>query len=137
MSVSTTQKWRRHSRLGGSRDHDRAGADRQRRALRLIGAAFLALAAYLTIQTVVVLATGYHPQHSPLGISWTAVRALAMFGLAYGKRRVGAALHNPVLTTEARVTIIDGLLATAVLLGLLLNAALGWWWADPASANIV
>jgi len=113
------------------------GVDRQRRALRLIAAAFLALAAYLTIQTVVVLATGHHPRHSPLGISWTAVTALVMFGLAYGKHRVGTALRNPVLTAEARVTVIDGLLAVAVLLGLLLNAALGWWWADPASGLVI
>ena len=113
------------------------GVDRQRRALRLIAAAFLALATYLTIQTVVVLATGHHPRHSPLGISWTAVTALVMFGLAYGKHRVGTALRNPVLTAEARVTVIDGLLAVAVLLGLLLNAALGWWWADPASGLVI
>jgi len=113
------------------------GVDRQRRALRLIAAAFLALATYLTVQTAVVLATGYHPQHSPLGISWTAVTALVMFGLAYGKHRVGTALRNPVLTAEARVTVIDGLLAVAVLLGLLLNAALGWWWADPASGLVI
>ena len=113
------------------------GVDRQRRALRLIAAAFLALATYLTVQTAVVLATGYHPQHSPLGISWTAVTALVMFGLAYGKHRVGTALRNPVLTAEARVTVIDGLLAVAVLLGLLLNATLGWWWADPASGLVI
>ncbi|GAA1968221.1 cation transporter [Nocardioides panacihumi] len=114
-----------------------SGVDRQRRALRLIAAAFLALAAYLTIQTVLVLVTGHHPQHSPLGIAWTAVTALAMFGLAYGKHRVGTALRNPVLTTEARVTVIDGLLAAAVLVGLLLNAALGWWWADPVSGLVI
>jgi divalent metal cation (Fe/Co/Zn/Cd) transporter len=51
-----------------------------------------------------------------------------MFALAAGKARTGAALDNPVLRTEGRVTIIDGLLAVAVLAGLLLNAALGWWW---------
>ena len=63
--------------------------DRQHRALRLIAAAFLALAAYLTVQTVVVFAVGYHPSHSPLGIVWTAVTAAAMFALAFGKRRTG------------------------------------------------
>jgi len=110
---------------------------RQQRALRLIGLAFLALAAYLTVQSVVVLATGYHARHSPAGIAWTALTAAVMFALAGGKARTGRALGNPVLTTEGRVTFIDGLLATAVLLGLALNAALGWWWADPLAGFVI
>ena len=87
------------------------GERRQRRALRLIAVAFVGLAGYLSIQTVVVLAIGYHPGHSPLGIVWTAITAAVMFALAYGKRRTGRALGNPVLTAEGRVTVIDGLLA--------------------------
>jgi divalent metal cation (Fe/Co/Zn/Cd) transporter len=114
-----------------------AGEERQRRALRLIAAAFLALATYLTFQTIIVFDTGYHPQHSPLGIAWTAITAAAMFALAAGKKRTGRALGNPVLTTEGRVTVIDGLLACAVLLGLTLNATLGWWWADPAAGLVI
>jgi divalent metal cation (Fe/Co/Zn/Cd) transporter len=84
-----------------------------------------------------VLLSGFHPQHSATGIAWTALTALAMFALASGKRRVGTALGNPVLTHEAEVTVIDGLLATAVLIGLLLNALLGWWWADPCAAFVI
>ncbi|HKB92742.1 MAG TPA: hypothetical protein VKC62_00725, partial [Gaiellaceae bacterium] len=57
--------------------------------------------------------------------------------LAAGKRATGRALGNRLLQTEARVTTIDGLLATAVLVGLILNAVLGWWWADPAVAFVV
>ncbi len=113
------------------------GEQRQRRALRLIGAAFAALAAYLLVQSTVVLATGYHPGHSVPGIIWTAVTAAVMFALAAGKARTGAALGNPVLRTEGRVTLIDGILATAVLAGLVLNAALGWWWADPAAGYVL
>ena len=60
-----------------------------------------------------------------------------MFALAAGKARTGAALGNPVLRTEGRVTLIDGILATAVLAGLVLNAALGWWWADPAAGYVL
>jgi divalent metal cation (Fe/Co/Zn/Cd) transporter len=112
-------------------------AQRQRRALRLIAAAFLALATYLTIQTVIVLAAGYHPGHSRLGIAWTAVTAAAMVTLAAGKTRTGHQLANPVLITEGRVTLIDGLLAVAVLLGLLLNTTIGWWWADPAAGLVI
>ena len=113
------------------------GEDRQRRGVRLIGYAFAALAAYLLVQSTVVLATGYHPHHSVPGIIWTAVTAAVMFALAAGKARTGRALDNPVLRTEGRVTLIDGILATAVLLGLVLNAALGWWWADPAAGYVL
>lgn len=113
------------------------GEDRQRRGLRLIGYAFAALAAYLLVQSTVVLAAGYHPRHSVLGITWTSVTAVAMFALAYGKARTGGALGNPVLQTEGRVTLIDGILATAILLSLTLNAALGWWWADPCAGYVL
>jgi hypothetical protein len=113
------------------------GEDRQRRALRLIGGAFLALAAYLAVQSGVVLATGYRPGPSPLGIAWTAVTAAAMFALAAGKGSTGRALGNEVLATEARVTLVDGILAMAVLAGLVLNAAAGLWWADPLAALVI
>lgn len=113
------------------------GEARQRRALRLIGAGFAALAVYLTVQSTIVLATGYHPGHSPAGIAWTAITAAAMFTLAVGKARTGAALGNPVLRTEGRVTAIDGVLATAVLAGLILNALAGWWWADPLAGYVL
>jgi hypothetical protein len=113
------------------------GQVRQRRAMRMIGLAFIALGVYLAVQSTVVLAIGYHPRHSPLGIWWTAVTAGVMFGLAAGKARVGGALGNPVLQTEGRVTLIDGLLASAVLVGLLLNALVGWWWADPMAGYVL
>ncbi len=113
------------------------GKERQRRGLRLIGYAFAALAVYLLAQSTVVLATGSHPRHSIPGIIWTAVTAAAMFALAAGKARTGHALDNPVLRTEGRVTMIDGILATSVLAGLVLNAWLGWWWADPAAGYVL
>jgi divalent metal cation (Fe/Co/Zn/Cd) transporter len=113
------------------------GAERQRRGLRLIGYAFAALAVYLLVQSTVALATGYHPRHSLPGIIWTAVTAAVMFALAAGKARTGRALDNPVLRTEGKVTVIDGILAVAVLAGLVLNAAAGWWWADPAAGYVL
>jgi divalent metal cation (Fe/Co/Zn/Cd) transporter len=113
------------------------GEDRQRRGLRLIGYGFAALALYLLAQSTVVLTTAYHPRHSVLGIIWTAVTAAVMFTLAWGKARTGQTLDNPVLRTEGRVTMIDGVLAVAVLLGLVLNAGLGWWWADPAAGYVL
>ena len=113
------------------------GEDRQRRGLRLIGYAFAGLAVYLLVQSTVVLAVGYHPRHSLPGIVWTAVTAVVMFALAAGKARTGRALGNPVLRTEGRVTLVDGILAVAVLAGLVLNAAAGWWWADPAAGYVL
>jgi divalent metal cation (Fe/Co/Zn/Cd) transporter len=113
------------------------GEQRQRQALRLIGYAFAALAVYLLVQSTVVLAGSYHPHHSVLGIVWTAITAAVMFALAAGKVRTGRALGNPVLQTEGQVTLVDGILATAVLLGLALNAVLGWWWADPAAGYVL
>jgi divalent metal cation (Fe/Co/Zn/Cd) transporter len=113
------------------------GEERQKRALKLIGVGFALLAVYLLVQSTWVLATGFRPHHSPLGIAWTAVTTAVMFALAAGKARTGAALDNPVLRTEGRVTLIDGLLAAAVLLGLVLNTTLGWWWADPAAGYVL
>jgi divalent metal cation (Fe/Co/Zn/Cd) transporter len=111
--------------------------ERRQRAIRLIGWAFMGLAVYLGIQSTAILALGFHPRHSPVGIVWTGVTAGVMFALAAGKASTGAALGNPVLSAEGRITMIDGILATAVLLGLILNALLGWWWADPLAGYVL
>jgi divalent metal cation (Fe/Co/Zn/Cd) transporter len=113
------------------------GERRQRLALRLIGVAFVALAAYLLVASTIALITQHHAEQSSAGIAWTAVTAAVMFALAAGKTRTGKALGNPVLTTEGKVTFIDGLLAVAVLVGLALNLGFGWWWADPVAALII
>lgn len=110
---------------------------REARALRIIGTAFLLLAAYIAAQSSYVLATGFRPHHSPLGIVWLALTVGGMFSLAWGKGRTARALGNSVLRTEARVTLVDGYLAAAVLVGLVLNATLGWWWADPLAGVVI
>jgi divalent metal cation (Fe/Co/Zn/Cd) transporter len=110
---------------------------RERRALRLIGAAFLALAVYVLVQSVFTLATRGHPHRSPPGIAWLAATFAVMLLLAIWKGRTGRALGSPVLVTESRVTMVDAFLAGSVLVGLVLNAAVGWWWADPVSALVI
>ena len=110
---------------------------RQRRALRLIGVAFIALAGYLLVQSIVALAVEHHASASPGGIAWTAITAVVMFTLAFNKGKTGRVLGNPVLEAEGRVTFIDGLLAVAVLIGLTLDLALGWWWADPVAGFVI
>jgi divalent metal cation (Fe/Co/Zn/Cd) transporter len=113
------------------------GEHRQRRALRIIGASFVALGTYLAVQSTWVLLTGFRATSSTVGLAWTAATAVVMFSLAAGKARTGRALGNPVLRTEGRVTFIDGVLATSVVVGLGLNAAFGWWWADPLAAYVI
>jgi divalent metal cation (Fe/Co/Zn/Cd) transporter len=113
------------------------GQARQRRALRLIGLAFVALATYLTVQSTWALAIAHHASPSVPGIAWTAVTAIVMLALAIAKGATGRALVNSVLITESRVTMVDALLAVAVLVGLLLNLAFGWWWADPVAAYVI
>ncbi len=117
--------------LKGIDDH------REHIALRMIGIAFFALAAYITCQFVITLITRTHPQPSVVGTIWLAATLVAMLLLSYGKRVTGRRLDNSVLVTESRVTLIDAYLATAVLIGLVLNAALGWWWADPLAAGVI
>ncbi|MBA3947017.1 MAG: cation transporter [Herpetosiphonaceae bacterium] len=113
------------------------GHDRQRRALRLIGLAFIGLAVYVLAQSTYTFVTRQHPAPSPSGIAWLAVTLVAMLLLAYGKQVTGGQLGNLVLQTEAYVTLIDGVLAAAVLLGLVLNAGFGWWWADPLAGLVI
>ena len=114
-----------------------SGAKRQKRALRLIGVAFLLLALYLLAESALAFSAQHRPEGSIGGIIWTAVTAVCMFTLAALKSRTGKALGNPVLETEGRVTFIDGLLACAVLVGVLMNTWLGWWWADPLAGLVI
>ena len=113
------------------------GGTRERTAMRLIGAAFMALAVYIAAQAAYILATGGRPAVSLLGIGWTAITCATMLLLAVGKARTGAALDNPVLKTVGRVTLVDAYLAAAVLAGLVLNAGLGLWWADPLAGLVI
>lgn len=113
------------------------GATRQRLGLKLIGIAFAVVALYLVVQSTLALIAADRADPSTLGIAWTALTAVVMLLLAAGKTRTGSALGNPVLSAEGRVTLIDGLLALAVLLGLSLNAAIGWWWADPIAGYVL
>jgi divalent metal cation (Fe/Co/Zn/Cd) transporter len=110
---------------------------RERLALRLIGAAFFALALYILAQITVTLLTQTHPAPSIGGIAWLAATFIAMLFLAYGKRVTGKQLGNVVLMTEGHVTLIDAYLAGAVLIGLVLNALFGWWWADPLASLVI
>lgn len=112
-------------------------AARNRLAARIIAIAFSLLALYIAAQSALTLIGNHHPRQSVAGAAWLAATAAVMFALARGKADTGRRLGNPVLRTEARITVIDGALAVAVLTGVVLNAAAGWWWADPVSALVL
>ena len=114
-----------------------AGYDREKVALRVIGIAFLALGLYVLVQSAATLISHSHPNPSPVGIAWLLATVVVMLWLSFAKRRTGRELNNPVLVTEAKVTLVDGYLAAAVLAGLVLNAIAGWWWADPIAGLVI
>lgn len=89
------------------------------------------------MQSTLVLVNDFDPRHSPLGIVWTAVTAAATFALAAAKAKIGSAPGDPVLATQGRAALIDGLLSAAVLLGLVRNALAGWSWADPLAGYVL
>ena len=116
------------------------GEDRQQRALRVDRVRVRGRwRCNLLVQSTLALVTGPPPASLDAhGISWTAVTARSDVRSGRGQDPYpGRALGNPVLKTEGRVTLIDGILAAAVLLGLVLNAGLGWWWADPVTGYIL
>jgi divalent metal cation (Fe/Co/Zn/Cd) transporter len=110
---------------------------REAAALKLIGTAFVALAIYVLVQSVWTVMANAHPTPSLLGIFWLTVTCAAMLLLAWGKLAIGRQLGNVVLTTEARVTLIDAALAGAVLIGVGLNALFDWWWADLLAGLVI
>jgi len=117
--------------------HEVDSPSRTRLALRLTAAAFLILGIALAVGAIHDLTSGRRACESPWGIAYLAVTALVMFGLAYVKRRTAEGLGSAPLRSEATMTFLDGVLSTATLIGLALNAYAGWWWADPAAALLV
>jgi divalent metal cation (Fe/Co/Zn/Cd) transporter len=114
-----------------------AGQDRETRAVRLIGVTFFALAAYLTVDSIRDLATQARPGQSVPGLAVTAAALIAMPALAMAKRRTGQALGNRTLVADSAETAFCVFTSAAALLGVGLNAWLGWWWADPAAALLI
>lgn len=110
---------------------------REQQALRLIGGAFFTLALYVLVQSARTLLFQSHPNTSVVGIIWLAATLIVMFLLAWGKANTGRQLNNQVLLTEGHVTLVDAYLAAAVLVGLVLNTVLGWWWADPLAGLVI
>lgn len=109
----------------------------ERRALRLIGVAFLALAALVGVESVRSLVAGERPDASVAGIALTVVSLVVMPLLAGAKRRVGAEMGDRSVEADSNQTMACVYLSAVVLAGLALNALFGWWWADPVAALVV
>ena len=114
-----------------------ASASAERRAQRLIAASYFVLVAYIAVEAALTLAGGDRPEASWVGIGLAAVTAPTMPLLARAKRRVGRQLGSSATVSEAAQNMICAYLSVALLVGLLLNAVLGWWWADPAAALVI
>jgi divalent metal cation (Fe/Co/Zn/Cd) transporter len=108
-----------------------------RRATRLIAVSFGALAAYVAVQGVTDLVTGAKPESSVVGVVLTALSLAVMPTLARAKRRLAPALGSRAVASEANQTSLCAALSAVALVGLGLNATVGWWWADPVAALVI
>jgi divalent metal cation (Fe/Co/Zn/Cd) transporter len=114
-----------------------AGPDPERRekiALRVIAGSFFALAAYVTVEAVRTLIGGDQPEHAPVGITLVAISVVVMPFLSWAQRRAGREYGSASAVADSKQTLLCTYLSAAVLVGLVLNSALGWWWADPIVA---
>jgi divalent metal cation (Fe/Co/Zn/Cd) transporter len=118
---------------GGRGSSERA----ERRAQQLIAVSYFVLAAYIGVESSRDLVAGHEPNVSWVGIGLAAFTAPTMPLLAMAKRRVGNKLSSSATVSEAQQNQICAYLSIALLAGLLANALIGWWWADPAAALVI
>jgi divalent metal cation (Fe/Co/Zn/Cd) transporter len=114
-----------------------SSATAERRAQQLIAMSFALLAVYIGVEAVRDLVGGHHPAASWVGIGLSIVTLATMPPLANAKRRVGDQLGSAATASESRQTMLCAYLSAALLVGLVANAALGWWWADPLAALVI
>ncbi|HVO81061.1 MAG TPA: cation transporter [Terriglobales bacterium] len=132
MSSGSVLLWRLRA------DHQAEHRDRaERAAVRLVGISFLALAAYVAFDSLKTLLQRAAPEESIPGIVLAAASLIVMPLLARAKRQVARGLASGAMQADSRQTDICAYLSAILLGGLVLNAALGWWWADPVAALIM
>jgi len=110
---------------------------RERRALRLLAFSFFALAAYVSFESVRALVTGADSEVSRVGIGLAIASLIVMPFLSWAQRRTGRALGSNAVVADSTQTLLCTYLSAVLLLGLLLNATLGWSWADPVAGLII
>ena len=114
--------------------HGAGDEERERRALKLIAITFFILAGYVVFESVRDLVTGAEPESSIVGIAVAVVSIIVMPTLGFAKKRLAARMGSPVLQADAAETFLCAWLSVILLAGLVLNATVGWWWADPVAA---
>jgi len=108
--------------------------EREHRALRMIAVTFFVLAAYVALESVRDLLSHEEPSQSTVGIVLAIVSLIVMPTLGWLKRKTGEAMNSRVLIADSAETFLCSWLSGILLLGLVLNATVGWWWADPVAA---
>ncbi len=114
-----------------------ADAERERRALKLVGISFLALAVYIAVDAGQSLLLREPPEASLIGILLASASLIVMPLLARAKRRVASRINSRALAADSRQTSLCAYLSAILLGGLALNAWQGWWWADPVAALVM
>jgi cation diffusion facilitator family transporter len=109
----------------------------ERLSLRVVGTCFLLLSAYVAYESISDLVNRKAPEHSVPGIILACVSLIVMPILSRAKKDVGKRLGSAAMRADAKQTDFCVYLSALLLAGLLLNTALGWWWADPAAALIM
>ena len=110
---------------------------RERLALRLIAVSFFALAAWVSVDAVTSLLGGGEAQPSPVGIGLAVASLIVMPVLVWAKRRVGRELGSATVVADSTQTLLCTYLSAILLAGLVLNATLGWSWADPIAGLVI
>ena len=104
---------------------------RERTALRVVALSFAALALYVGVDSAAALLRGSEADPSVTGIVLAVVSLAVMPTLSWVQRTAGRELGSASAVADSRQTLLCTWLSAALLVGLVLNAALGWWWADP------
>jgi divalent metal cation (Fe/Co/Zn/Cd) transporter len=110
---------------------------REKTALRIVATSFFLLAAYVSVESTRTLVGGAEAGHSPVGIGLAALSLVVMPSLSFAQRRAGREFGSASAVADSKQTLLCTYLSAVLLLGLLANAALGWWWADPAAAMVI
>jgi len=114
--------------------HSKIEETAEKRATLLVGVTFLALALYVTYESTKKLILQEPLAESLIGILLAIVSLIVMPVLAWQKRKVAAQIHSWALAADALETLACSYFSFTLLVGLGLNAWLGWWWADPLAA---
>lgn len=110
---------------------------RERLALRLMAVSFFALAAYVSFESIRALVAGHSPDASLVGMVLACASLAVMPFLSWAQRRTGQRLASTTVVADSKQTLLCTYLSAVLLIGLLLNATLGWSWADPIAGLVI